>query len=182
MARSMLESVDLQPFGGDAEKSGKDAITLDDVCKSYQSSEHVLMTPMERWTMMAVDDECFPLLAKRSMQDAGLDIATLQSPSSPHETARRFPSGEEAAIAGAIGVRRNVMVESTVDDELGELIPGERRIHPRRATGSHVTGRSHISKHSSGILPGQTAKDVVQKTAPRNRRIVVNSRSSALRC
>lgn len=120
-----------------------DAITVDDICKSYCLSQSSSMDPMERWTSMAASEECFPLLAKRSMQDAEVDVATPRS-SSVREAATSSSSEEVTVQGKAVAAERNMV--ATIDETVEECREGDSQQQPTLATGSNITNSTRGSK------------------------------------
>lgn len=142
----------LQANGVGTEKSPEVAVSIDDIFKLCQSSSKPSpMLPMERWTTMAVKDECFPLLAKRLMQDVGVGVEASSSGASDNDAIQpeAVGAGETIAI--------DVVLEVRADGQRSGVLQGGQTM----SNGCHTVSRTRSNKRSG--LVAKTSKSRRQK-------------------
>lgn len=129
----------------------KAAFILDQICNSYQEPKQASVDPMKRWIAMAVDEECFPLLAKRSMQEAGLSAKLPQSTSMRSGPMQSFRLENDTVWKGVVAAQGRFARGSGAKDQSKGYPAEASQPMCMPTSNSHAAKKSRASKGSTAV-------------------------------
>lgn len=142
-------SIDRKLGRNDADRTSRCALNVNDICKMYGPCEASALLPLERWTTMAINDECFPLLAKISIQGAELTNERQSLSSSP--IARQLGYNDEVFEVNITGGKEATSTGFAADADIkvnGAAISQHRQIPFH---GGHTVRKSCCRKRSGVV-------------------------------